>query len=300
MIVGPRIYPSGPMISQSSGHADHRLGDADSKFSGGVDDVLVRQGDMVVVDGVPNVLKAARESLRMGGSQVKIAVGGGTGSIADPLEVVEFTPEEIRAATQAAADFGTYTLAHVYNDAGIIRSIENGVICIEHGNLMSEETMKMMKEKDIWLSPQVSVYTFIPAGYTEEQARKHRQAFAGIDNMFTIAKKIGFDKIVMGSDIISNFPAVQTINDEFKLRTQWFTPYEILKQATSNGAALLAMSGPKNPYKEGPLGVIEEGAYADLLLIEGNPLEDIEVLTDPAENLDLIMKDGVIYKNEIK
>ncbi len=295
-VVGPRIYPSGPMISQTSGHSDHRHDSDESALAGGTWDPMVRNGDMVVVDGVPEVLKAVRENLRRGASQIKIAVGGGTGSYADPLDVVEFTPEEIRAAVQAASDWGTYVLAHVYNSDGIRRAVDNGVKSIEHANLVDEETLRYMKEKDVWLSPQVIVFTFIPKGYTEDQANKHRHAYAGIDNMFTLAKKIGYTKIAFGSDIITDPETLARINDEFKFRAKWFTPAEILCQATSNGAGLLAMSGPRNPYP-GKLGVIEEGAYADLLLINGNPLEDITILTKPEESLALIMKDGKIYKN---
>jgi imidazolonepropionase-like amidohydrolase len=297
-VVGPRIYPSGPMISQTAGHSDHRHQSDASALIGGTWDPMVRNGDMAVVDGVPEVLKAVRENLRQGASQIKIAVGGGTGSFADPLEVTEFTPEEIQAAVQAASDYGTYVLAHVYNNDGVRRAIDNGVKCIEHGNLMSESTLRYMKKHDIWLSPQVIVFTFIPHGYTEDQANKHRQAYAGIDNMFTAAKKIGFDKIVFGSDIITDPAMIKRINEEFVHRTKWFTPAEILAQATSKGGELLTMSGPKNPYP-GKLGVIEEGAYADLLLINGNPLEDISILTKPEENLALIMKDGKVYKKNI-
>jgi imidazolonepropionase-like amidohydrolase len=298
-VVGPRIYPCGPMISQTSGHADHRHDSEKSKLIGGEDDIMVQYGDMAVVDGVPEVLKATREALRRGASQIKIAVGGGTGSYADPLDVVEFTPEEIRAAVQAASDWGTYVMAHVYNSDGIRRAIDNGVKSIEHANLIDEPTMQLMKEKGIWLSPQVIVFTFIPHGYTEDQANKHRQAYAGIDNMFKIAKKIGFDKISFGSDIITDPETLKRINEEFVHRTKWFTPVEILRQATSNSAELLALSGPRNPYP-GKLGVIEEGAYADILLINGNPLEDISILTKPKENLALIMKDGLIYRNTIQ
>ena len=298
-VIGPRIYTSGAMISQTAGHADHRHGSDGTAFMpGSVWDPMVRNGDMMVVDGVPEVLKAVRENLRQGASQIKIAVGGGTGSYADPLEVIEFTPEEIRAAVQAASDYGTYVLAHVYNTDGILRAVDNGVKSIEHANLVDEETLRYMKEKGVWLSPQVIVFTFIPKGYTEDQANKHRQAYAGIDNMFTLCKKIGYDKIVFGSDIITDPETLSHINDEFKYRAKWFTPAEILRQATSSGAELLALSGPKNPYP-GKLGVIEEGAYADLLLINGNPLEDIEILTKPDENLALIMKDGKIYKNTV-
>jgi imidazolonepropionase-like amidohydrolase len=299
IIVGPRIYPSGPMISQTSGHADHRHDSQRSKLIGGVDDVMVEQGDMAVVDGVPEVLKAVREALRRGASQIKIAVGGGTGSYGDPLDVVEFTPEEIRAATQAASDWGTYVCAHVYNSDGIRRAIDNGVKSIEHANLVDEKTLRYMQKQDIWLSPQVSVYTYIPAGYTEDQANKHRAAYAGLDNLFKTAKKMGYDKIAFGTDIITDPEALSRMNEEFTYREKWFTPAEILTQATSKSAELLAMSGERNPYP-GKLGVIEKGAYADLLLINGNPLKDLSILLKPDENLALIMKDGKIYKNTIQ
>jgi imidazolonepropionase-like amidohydrolase len=298
IIVGPRIFPSGPMISQTSGHADHRHDSEESALVYRAWDPMVRFGDMVVVDGVPEVLKAVRECLRRGSSQIKIAVGGGTGSRSDPLDVVEFTPEEIRAAVQAAEDFGTYVMAHVYNSEGIRRAVDNGVKSIEHANLIDEATLRYMMEKDVWLSPQVIVYTFIPKAYTEDQANKHRQAYAGIDSMFTNAKKIGFTKIAFGSDIVTDPEMVKRINDEFEYRTKWFSNFEVLRQATSTTAQLLTLSGPRNPYP-GKLGVIEEGAYADLLLINGNPLEDISVLTKPEENLSLIMKDGKIYKNTL-
>lgn len=297
-IIGPRIYPSGPMISQTSGHSDHRLPSEKSLQMGGTHDALVIGGDMAVADGVAEMLVTVRENLRRGSSQIKIAVGGGTGSISDPLEVVEFTPEEIRAATQAASDFGTYVLAHVYNNEGIRRAIDNGVKSIEHGNLIDKKTLQYIKDNDVWLSPQVSVYTFIPAGFNEGQAAKHRQAYAGIDQMFKTAKKIGFDKIVFGSDIISSPEAIDKINGEFTFRAQWFSPIEIMRQATSKGGELLALSNVMNPYP-GKLGVIEQGAYADLLLINGNPLEDVSVMTDHEANFDLIMKDGVIFKNSI-
>ena len=295
-VIGPRIYPSGPMISQTGGHSDHRLPSMESQLVGGTWDPLTRYGDMAVVDGVPEMLKAVRENLREGASQIKLALGGGTGSYSDPLEVVEFSPSEIQAAVQATSDFGTYVTVHCYNNEGVRRAINNGVKCVEHGQLMNEKTLKLMKKNDIWLSPQVIVFTFIPKGYTEDQANKHRQAYAGIDNMFTIAKKIGFDKIVFGSDIITDPAMIVRMNEEFKYRTKWFSNVEILRQATSKGGELLLLSGPKNPYPN-KLGVIEVGAYADILLINGNPLDDIAILTNATENIALIMKDGKVYKN---
>ena len=299
IVVGPRIFPAGALISQTSGHADHRLPSDPPPYNGGHSDLFVQQGHMAVADGEDEVLKAVREQLRRGATQIKIAVGGGTGSEADPLDVLEFSPREIRAAVQAASDWGTYVGAHVYNPDGIRRAIDNGVKSIEHGQLVDEKTMRLMKKKGIWLSPQVSAYTFIPRGYTKDQQQKHKQAYNGIDNMFKIAKKIGFKKIGFGSDIIVDAKMFENINEEFVHRTKWFTPAEILRQATGNNGQILAMSGLRNPYK-GKLGVIEEGALADLLLINGNPLDDISILTKYKENIALIMKDGVIYKNTVK
>ncbi len=299
IVVGPRIYPSGPMISQTAGHSDHRHASDGTVFMGDHSwDPMIRNGDMMVVDGVPEVLKGVRENLRQGASQIKIAVGGGTGSVADPLEVIEFTEEEIRAAVSAAEDYGTYVLAHVYNNDGIRRAIDNGVMSVEHANLIDESTLRHMKDKGVWLSPQVITYTVIPNGYTEGQAEKHRKAYAGLAQLFSLAKKIDYQNIVFGSDIITDPATLASINREFVYRNEWFSPYEILRQATSSGGKLLALSGHKNPYPA-PLGVIKEGAYADLLLINGSPLEDISILTNAADNLALIMKGGTIYKNQI-
>ncbi len=299
IVTGPRIFPSGAMISQTSGHSDHRY-DSDRPLKiGGHPAVDEWQGHTAVVDGEADVLTTVREQLRRGASQIKIAVGGGTGSEADPLDVVQYTAKEIRAAVEAASDWGTYVTAHVYNSEGVRRAIDNGVKVIEHGQLMDEATMQYMKNKDIWLSPQVIVYTYHPNGFTEDQKEKHDQAYAGIDHMFTTAKKIGFKKIGFGSDIIADPDMLSRINEEFVHRTKWFTPAEILRQATGNNGQILAMSGLRSPYK-GKLGVIEEGALADLLLIKGNPLKDISILTKYEENILLIMKNGVIYKNILK
>lgn len=298
VVAGPRVYPSGPMISQTSGHSDHRT-DAQKSAMIAHEPSIPMKYDMVqLADGRAEVLKSVREALRRGASQIKISVGGGTGSYADSLDTTQYTDDEIRAAVEAAADWNTYVTAHVYNADGIRRAVENGVKCIEYGNLIDEPTLKLMKKKGVWLSPQVIVYTYHPLGYTDDQKAKHDEAYAGIDNMFKTAKKIGFDKIAFGSDIITDLGMLKRINEEFVHRTEWFTPVEILRQATSKSAELMALSGPRNPYP-GKLGVIEEGAYADLLLVEGNPLDNIEVLTQPEENLVLIMKDGMIYKNTI-
>ena len=144
---------------------------------------------------------------------------------------------------------------------------------------------------------QVIVYTDIPKGYTEDQANKHRQAFAGIDMAFRTARKIGYENIAFGSDIITDPAMIARINDEFTFRTEWFSNAEVLRQATSKSGQLVGLS---NRYNPGKIGVIEEGALADILLVSGDPLDDISVLTKPDVNLTLIMKDGKIYKNTVK
>ena len=298
ILKGPRVYPSGPMISQTSGHSDHRTdaqGPATLEFE---PSVPMKYFHVAVADGRDEILKTVREVLRRRASQVKIAVGGGTGSYADPLDTTQYTADEIRAAVEAASDWNTYVTAHVYNSEGIIRAVENGVKSIEHGNLINEKAMRMMKKHDVWLSPQVIVYTFHPAGFNDEMKARHDAAYAGIDQMFTMAKEIGFENIVFGTDIITSPQMIARANEEFTLRTKWFDNAEILRQATSKAGRLLALSGPRNPYP-GKLGVIEEGAHADLLLIDGNPLEDMSVMTKYDENFDLIMKGGVIFKNTL-
>ncbi|SHJ79278.1 Imidazolonepropionase [Rubritalea squalenifaciens DSM 18772] len=297
ILKGPRIFPSGPMISQTSGHSDHRTDAQDARPLFNEPSVYMKYGHVAVADGVPEVLTVVREALRRGATQIKICTGGGTGSYADPLDVEQFTDEEIQAAVQAATHWNTYVTSHCYNAEGIIRAVENGVKCIEHGNLMNEKAMRVMKEKNIWLSPQVIVYTFHPDGYTDDQKAKHDEAYAGIDTMFKVAKKIGFNNISFGSDIITSPKMLKRVPEEFELRTKWFTPAEILMQATSKSGELLMMAGPRNRY--GKLGVIEEGALADLLLINGDPFKNISILTKPDESLALIMKDGKVYKDTL-
>ena len=297
-INGPRIYPSGAIITQTGGHAEHRTHGHRPQLAGGQWDNLVLWGDCAVADGVPEVLKATRENLRMGASQIKIATAGGIAE-GDPLDAVEFTAEEVQAATKAAADWGTYVLTHTYTKEGVLRAIENGVKSIEHGNLLDEETLRFMQKKGIWLSPQVMVFKNEIKGLNEEQKKKYEEVTKGTENLFAMAKKIGYKKLAFGTDVVTDPNTLMRINEEFVHRTKWFAPAEILQQATSVNAELMALSGKRNPYP-GKLGVIEVDAYADLLLINGDPLKDISILTKPDENLALIMKDGKIYKNTVE
>ena len=298
VVAGPRIYPSGAMISQTAGHSDHRTAANNSRLLDPTSRSHFEElGMTMVADGRPEVLQAARENLRRGATQIKIAVGGGISSYGDPLDVTQYTDDEVRAAVESAEDWGTYVAAHVYNSKGIRRAITNGVKSIEHANLVDEETLLLMQENDIWLSPQVLIFENEIVGLNADQQRKQQQALEGIDDMMKAVNKIGFEKIVFGADIVTNMGLLERIGEEFMLRSQWFEPIEILRQVTSRGGELMALSGPRNPY--GKLGVIEVGAVADILVVEGNPLEDISVMTQPRENFKVIVQGGSVYKNEL-
>jgi len=298
VVAGPRIYPSGAMISQTAGHSDHRTAANNSRLLDPTSRSHFEElGMTMVADGRPEVLQAARENLRRGATQIKIAVGGGISSYGDPLDVTQYTDDEVRAAVESAEDWGTYVAAHVYNSKGIRRAITNGVKSIEHANLVDEETLLLMQENDIWLSPQVLIFENEIVGLNADQRRKQQQALEGIDDMMKAVNKIGFEKIVFGADIVTNMGLLERIGEEFMLRSQWFEPIEILRQVTSRGGELMALSGPRNPY--GKLGVIEVGAVADILVVEGNPLEDISVMTQPRDNFKVILQGGSVYKNEL-
>ena len=298
IVPGPRIYPSGAMISQTSGHSDHRTDEAPSRLlEPGSRSALEERGMVVVADGEPQVLQAARENLRRGATQIKIAVGGGIASYGDPLDVTQFTEGEIRAAVAAAADWGTYVAAHVYNSKGVRRAVDLGVRSIEHANLIDLDTLEYMNKRDVWLSPQVMVFQMELKGMNADQQAKQRQALDGLNNLMTNANKIGYENIVFGADIVTSLDTLAKINEELVIRTQWFEPVEVLRQATSKAGRLVALSGPRNPY--GKLGVIEPGALADILIVNGNPLEDISLLARPQETLSVIMRGGQLYRNRL-
>jgi len=258
-----------------------------------------------LADGIPEVQKASREIFRKGSSQIKIMAGGGVATVYDPLDGLQFTPEEIRAIVIEAEKLGTYAMAHIYTPEAITIALNAGVRSIDHGMLIDDKTMALLKEKDAFLVPSLGVGLFTPeelafAWPTPATKAKGARIIAGMENEVILAKKHGV-KIGFGTDFFGpdrgSF-ALQSL--EFKARAKYFTGLEILKQATSTNAAIVAMSGPMmNPYLDGPLGVIKAGAYADLLLVNGNPLDDIELLGDPQKNLNLIMKDGKIYKNQL-
>lgn len=298
VINGPRIYPSGAMISQTSGHGDFRMiHETDHTGCGcGTLAYTEKSGVSRIVDGPNAVAMVTRENLRQGASQIKLMVGGGAASLYDPLDVNEFFEEEISAAVEAAADWGTYVMTHVYNPKGIARAVKSGVKSIEHGHLIDEATMEMLVDNDVWLSMQAFAVEDNTYPSPLQQA-KHIQICSGTDNTYKLARKYNV-KLAWGTDLLFSPENTKNQNKGILKLKKWFSNYEILKMITSNNAQIVAMSGARNPYPKN-LGVIEEGAYADILLIDGNVLDNIDLLGDPTDNILLIIKDGVIYKNKL-
>jgi len=298
VLVGPRIFPSGAIITITGGHGDFRpLTDLPRTFGG----PLTRQettGASMVADSPDEVRVRVREQLMQGASQIKLTAGGGVASPHSPLDASTFTEPELRAAVEAAENWGTYVTVHAYTPAAIKRSIAAGVKCIEHGQLMDESTAKLMAERGIWLSIQPfpdELADAFPRG--SEQWQKAQEVFAGTNTAYTLAKKYKL-KTAWGTDILFSPGLARQQGALLAKLTKWYTPAEALVMATGTNAQLLAMSGKRSPYP-GKLGVVEEGALADLLLVDGNPIADIKLVADPARNFVLIMKDGKIYKNTL-
>ena len=296
---GPRIYSSGGAVSAISGHNDLAMF---SESPGA--DVFTQRGDANIITGPIEAREAVRKLLRSGASQIKIMVGGGVASNFDPLEATTMSEDEIRAIVEAAADFGTYACAHAYTDDSVNRVLDAGGRCIEHGFLVSEKTIKRMKKLGAVMSlqPYAAVEIFKEpeklAGFNKENIRKARQVRDGADQMLRWVAKHGVDTFA-GADLWQD-QLIALSPQDMVLRKRWFDDVEILRQNTSYAGKWLAKSGTKNPYREGPIGVIQEGAYADMILVDGNPLEDISVLAEYDKNIKLVMKDGKIYKNTLK
>lgn len=291
-VMGPRIWPAGPMISQTSGHADLRHPSEPSRRFSGKMSKAEEIWASVVADGRDEVLTAVRENLRLGASQIKIAAGGGTSSEYDPLDVTQYTLDEMKAAVDAASDWNTYVTVHAYHPKSVRRAIEAGVKVIEHGNLLDEDTLKLMAEKGIWLSGQMLVDS--TEAMDPKRREKRKPVIEGQKIVWPMAKRLGV-KLAWGTDFLFE-PDLNAQQNAYILRLKpYFTAAELLRLVTSGNAELLALSGPRTPY-EGRLGVVEQGALADLILVRGNPLANIDLIGDPARNFTVIMKDGRIVK----
>jgi imidazolonepropionase-like amidohydrolase len=295
---GPRVYPSGAMISVTSGHGDFRQSWEVPRTIGAPMSRGEQVGAAMIADGPDEVTVRVREQLMQGASQIKLTAGGGVSSPHSPIDASTFTEAELRAAVEAAVNWGTYVAVHAYTPAAIQRAIAAGVQCIEHGHLMDDASARMLAEKGIWLSMQPlpdELAEGFPPG--SEQRAKAVEVFAGTAKTYQLAKKYGI-KTAWGTDVLFAPALARQQGALLAKLTTWFTPAETLAMATGTNAQLLALSGKRSPYK-GKLGVVEEGALADLLLVDGNPLDNIALVADPDRNFLVIMKDGEVYKNTL-
>lgn len=293
LIPGPRIYPSGAILTITSGHGDFRTF-ADLPRRIGELTPMEEAGMAMVTDSPDEVRMRAREQLMQGASQIKLTAGGGVASPFSPLDASTFTDAEIEAAVQAASNWGTYVGVHAYTPQAVQTAINSGVKVIEHAHLIDDETAQLMAEKDIWLSTQ-PFDEAMGAGLPPSSMEKFHEVLEGTSNIYEFARKYDL-KTAWGTDILFSPILARGQNHMLLNLLKWYTPVEALQMATGTNGELLLLSGKRNPYP-GRIGLIEEGAYADLLLCDGNPLEDLSLVADPENKFLIIMKEGVIYKD---
>ena len=285
---GPRLFISNKALSQTGGHGDSRKAHENNCCPSGDADFAE------IADGVPAALLATRTQIRVGADFIKIMVGGGVASPTDKLESTQFTAEEIQAISTAAASAGTYVTAHAYTPKAIRHAIDNGVKGIEHGNMIDEDTAKVMAERGIWLTPTLVTYDAMGsdkyAGFLPPaNAKKNRAVLsAGVESL-RIAAAAGV-KICHGSDLLGPLHAEQ--NREFSIRAKALSGKQILQSATVIPAEML---GQKDV-----LGQVKEGFVADLLVLRKNPLEDVSSLDDPENNILSVVKNGRVYSSRWK
>ena len=312
-IVGPRFYPSGAFLGTRGGHADF----ANFTAPPGSETNMSRLNLAQEVSGVDDVYKFARNNFRMGATQLKFMQSGGVVSAFDPWQLLAGSKEEIEAAVQVANEYGSYVMAHSYRKEAIMNALDAGVMSIEHGFAFDCEVAKVMNQKGAYITTNLTAFDpgllEIPAvanvPSSLAKAKSASATFAGyIDNMKKCPVKRGFQTDCVGSVEACNIQ----IAYEKHLNNVFFGPYTSMVVLTSTGGEIMALSGDfMNPYPKGKLGVIEEGAYADILIVDGNPLEDFSVVgtgdkwfdaeprPESPETIRLIMKDGVVHKNTL-
>ena len=298
LVAGPRIYPSGAMISQTSGHGDFRLRSDLPRADNAPLSLVESTGVAMIADGEAQVLRRVREQLMLGATQIKMLAGGGVASMYDPLDSTQFSERELRAGVEAASDWNTYVMTHVYTPKGIQRSIRSGVKCIEHGQLADEASVRMMRDEGVWWSLQPFLQDEDSNVYPDPARRaSQKQVAEGTVNAYAMAQKYGV-KTGWGTDILFNPQNTVTQGRQLAKLTRFYDPLTLLGQATGTNGELLALSGERNPYP-GALGRITPGAWADLLVADGNPADNLDFLADPDKHLRLIMKGGQIHKNTL-
>ncbi len=297
LVTGPRIYPSGAMITPTGGHGDMRPLSDLPRSPGGSLSHMERTGGASIADGANEVRLRVREQLLQGASQIKLVGGGGVASWRTTLDMFTFSEPEFTAGVEAAADRNTYVTVHAYPPGQIQRAISAGAQCIEHGHLMDAPTARFMAEKGIWLSTQPFVSDDDMPPLVGQSRINLLQVIAGTNTAYSLAREHKI-KTAFGTDLLFSSTITERQGSMLTHLTRWYDNADILKMATSVNGELLAMSGPRNPY-QGKLGVIEKDALADLLVIDGNPVDDIELVARPDKTLVFIMKDGSVYKDTL-
>ncbi|MFC5508638.1 metal-dependent hydrolase family protein [Bosea massiliensis] len=287
---GPRLFICGRAISQTGGHGDFRA-QIDQPNVHEMEHTL--NGIGRIADGVPEVRRATRDELRLGADHVKIMASGGVASVADPIDFLQYSDEELAAFVDEARRARTYVMAHTYTADAVERCVRAGVRTIEHGNLIDKPTAELMAARGAYLVPTLVTYDALARegrnlGFSEVSLSKLERVLAVGSDSLRIAQAAGV-KMAYGSDLLGELHRCQL--DEFRLRSAVLSAPELIRSATSLGAEVVGM--------EGKLGVIAPGAYADMLVLDENPLEDINVLTDPTKNIRAIIKHGEFVKREI-
>jgi imidazolonepropionase-like amidohydrolase len=291
LIAGPRLFISGRAIGPTGGHSDSRRR-TDIGAPCGCCNAMVYC--MALADGADEVRKLVREQMRQGADQVKIMCSGGVASPYDPLDSLQFSEAEIAAATDEAKNFGRYVLAHAYTPEAITRAVTNGVRTIEHGNLIDAKSAKLLKSSGGYMVANLVTYFVMKEraaqfGMTADMLAKNDMVLDGAQRSLEICKAAGV-KVGYGSDLLGQLQVEQS--REFMFRAEVLKPLEIIRQATIVGAEVLR--------QEGKLGIVEPGAFADLIVVDGNPLKKLELFLDQGAHLPVIMKAGKFHKNKLK
>ncbi|MBI1212012.1 MAG: amidohydrolase family protein [Alphaproteobacteria bacterium] len=291
-LAGPRLFISGQAIGPTGGHSDSRRR-TQFKHQAGCHCCDALSFITGIADGVDGVRQAVREQMRQGADQIKLMLSGGVASPWDPLDSLQFSVGEIKAAVEEAHAFGRYVLAHAYTPEAITRGVENGVRTIEHGNLIDESTARLMSERNALMVANLVTYYMMKEegrslGLSASQLEKNDLVIEGGLRSLEICKRAGVP-VGFGSDLLGKLQVHQS--REFLFRAEVLSPIEIIRQATLVGAQVVR--------REGKLGVIEPGAFADLIVVDGNPVKDLWLFQDQGVHLSAIMKAGAFHKNRL-
>ena len=294
LIVGPRLFVCGRGISQTGGHGDMRTR-VDHPYPDNVHHMMggTTGGTARIADGVDEVRRAVRDEIRLGADQVKIFASGGVGSPADPIHFLQDSREEMLAAVEEAGHAGTYVLAHAYTAEAIYRAVDAGIRTIEHGNFLDNKAADLMAKKGAIFVPTLVAYEATmqfgrQQGYPEENYKKNEKVLAVGTKSLEIAKAAGVS-MAFGTDLIGELDVHQ--GDEFLIRARVLSAAEIIRGATIVGAEVVR--------KVGEIGVIRPNAYADMLVLDGDPLKDIGLLASNGDDIRTIIKNGIAYKDEL-